>query len=277
MKRMTIGVAAVVSLLATSAMAADLTAPKPYVKAPPVVATVYGWTGFYVGGNIGYGWGRSSNSVDISDLATGATLFTNTSSNDVDGVIGGGQVGYNWQVQNWVLGLEADIQGSDQKGSSNLVCVGCANGGTTDITTTLTQKLSWFGTVRGRAGILVTPSILLYGTGGLAYGEFKTGGSVTGNGVGGVPVTVTFPGTSSTQVGWTVGAGVEGKIGGNWTAKLEYLYMDLGSVSTGPIATTILVPRRTDAGVSYSSALRDNILRVGVNYQFGGGPVVAKY
>ncbi|GLR85427.1 outer membrane protein [Bradyrhizobium iriomotense] len=276
MKRMAIGVATVISLLATSAMAADLTAPKPYVKAPPVVATVYSWTGFYVGGNIGYGWGRSRNSETISNLATGAALFTNTSSNDVNGVIGGGQVGYNWQVQNWVFGIEADIQGSDQKGSSNLVCVGCANDGS-DITSTLTQKLSWFGTVRGRAGVLVTPNVLLYGTGGLAYGEFKTGGSITGNGVGGVPVTVVFPGASSTQVGWTVGAGVEGKIGGNWTAKLEYLYMDLGSVSAGPIATTILVPRRTDAGVSYSSAFRDNILRVGVNYQFGGGPVVAKY
>lgn len=141
----------------------------------------------------------------------------------------------------------------------------------------LTQKLTWFGTVRGRVGVLVTPSVLLYGTGGLAYGGFDTGGSITGNNVGGVPVTVAFPGTSSTRVGWTAGAGIEGKISSNWTAKLEYLYMDLGSVSAGPIATTILVPVRTNAGASYSSGFRDNILRVGVNYQFGGGPVVAKY
>jgi outer membrane immunogenic protein len=185
-------------------------------------------------------------------------------------VIGGGQVGYNWQSQNWLFGLEADIQGSGEKGSSSFICVACANDGT-NITSNLTQKLNWFGTVRGRAGVLVTPSVLLYGTGGLAYGELQTGGSITGNNVNGVPVTVVFPGASSTRAGWTVGAGVEGKIAGNWTAKLEYLYMDLGSVNAGPIATTILVPVRTNAGASYSSHFTDNILRVGINYQFGGG------
>jgi outer membrane immunogenic protein len=178
-------------------------------------------------------------------------------------------------VQNWLFGLETDIQGSGEKGSINFVCVACANDGT-NITSTVTQKLSWFGTARGRAGVLVTPSVLLYGTGGLAYGQLKTGGSITGTNIGGVPVTVAFPGTSSTRVGWTAGVGVEGKIAPNWTAKLEYLYMDLGSVSAGPIATTILVPVRTAGGVSYSSRFTDNILRAGINYQFGG-PVVAKY
>lgn len=194
----------------------------------------------------------------------------------MNGVIGGGQVGYNWRVQNWLVGLEADIQGSSEKGSSDLICVGCANDGT-NITSILTQKLTWFGTVRGRVGVFVTPSVLLYGTGGLAYGELKTGGSITGNNVNGVPVTVAFPGASSTRVGWTAGVGVEGKIAQNRTAKLEYLYMDLGSASAGPIGTTILVPVRVNAGVSYSSGLTDNILRVGVNYQFGGDPVVARY
>ena len=210
----------------------------------------YGWTGFYIGGNVGYSWGRARNSETISDFATGVALFTSTSSNDVNGVIGGGQIGYNWQAQNWLFGLEADIQGSGEKGSRDLVCVACANDGT-NITSTLTQKLTWFGTVRGRVGVLVTPSILLYGTGGLAYGELKTGGSITGTNVAGVPVTVAFPGTASTRVGWTAGVGVEGKIAPNWTAKLEYLYMDLGSVSAGPVATTILVPVRAPAGVSY--------------------------
>jgi outer membrane immunogenic protein len=154
--------------------------------------------------------------------------------------------------------------------------VACADDGT-NITSILTQKLDWFGTVRGRAGILVTPTVLLYGTGGLAYGDVKTGGSVTGNNVLGVPITVAFPGTSSVRTGWTAGAGVEGQISGNWTAKLEYLYMDLGTVSAGPIALTgILVPVRTTAAAAYSSHFTDNILRAGVNYHFSG-PVVAKY
>jgi outer membrane immunogenic protein len=277
MKRIVIGMAAAMSLFASGAMAADLAA-KPYVKAPPVAAVIDSWTGFYIGGNIGYSWGRARNTETISNFATGVALATGTGigSDNVNGVIGGGQIGYNWQMQNWLFGLEADIQGSGEKGSINFTCVACANDGT-NITSTVTQKLSWFGTARGRVGVLVTPSVLLYGTGGLAYGQLQTGGSITGTNIAGVPVTVAFPGTSSTRAGWTAGVGVEGKIAPNWTAKLEYLYMDLGSVSAGPIATTILVPVRTAGGVAYSSGFTDNILRVGVNYQFGGSAVVAKY
>src|SRR5438309_5473496 len=101
-----------------TASAADLAA-RPYTKAPPAVVEVWNWTGFYIGGNVGYSWGSASNTATISNLATGAALFTATNRNDVNGVIGGGQIGYNWQVTNWVLGLEADIQGSDENGSSN--------------------------------------------------------------------------------------------------------------------------------------------------------------
>src|SRR6266849_2879001 len=275
MRRIFIGSVAIASVLAaTSVFAADLPA-RTYTKAPVMVDPGFNWSGFYVGGNVGYSWGRSGNSETLSDLGTRAALFTNTSRNDVNGVIGGGQVGYNWQTSNWLFGLEADIQGSGERGSSSTVCVACADDGT-NITSTLKQKLDWFGTLRGRAGILVTPTVLLYGTGGLAYGDVKTGGSVTGNNVQGVPITVAFPGTSSIRTGWTAGAGVEGQISGNWTAKLEYLYMDLGTVSAGPIALTgILVPVRTTAAASYSSHFTDNILRVGVNYHFSG-PVVAR-
>jgi outer membrane immunogenic protein len=275
MKRILVGVTAVASLLSVNAFAADLS-PRTYTKAPMMVDPGFNWSGFYVGGNVGYSWGSSGNTEAISRLNTGLVLFNATSRNDVNGVIGGGQIGYNWQSSNWLFGLEADFQGSGERGSSSIVCVACADDGT-NITSTLKQKLDWFGTVRGRAGILVTPTVLLYGTGGLAYGDVKTGGSVTGNNGLGVPITVAFPGTSSTRAGWTAGAGVEGQISGNWTAKLEYLYMDLGTVSAGPIALTgILVPVRTTAAAAYSSHFTDNILRVGVNYHFSG-PVLAKY
>jgi len=257
-----------------AASAADLPA-RTYTKAPVYVEPGFNWSGFYLGGNIGYSWGSSSNSETISRLNTGVALATGTARNDVNGVIGGGQVGYNWQMSAWLLGLEADIQGSGERGSSAFTCVACADVGT-NITSVLTQKLDWFGTARGRAGVLVSPTVLLYATGGLAYGEFATGGSITGNGPGGANVTTVFPGTSSTRAGWTAGAGIEGRISGNWTAKLEYLYMDLGTVSAGPIATTILVPVRTAGAASYSSHFTDNILRVGVNYIFNA-PVVAKY
>ncbi|MGB9115260.1 outer membrane protein [Bradyrhizobium sp.] len=268
--------AAVVGALVgiTAATAADLPA-RTYTKAPVYVEPAFNWSGFYVGGNIGYSWGRSGNTAEISDLATGVILDTATSRNDVNGVIGGAQFGYNWQISNWVAGFEADVQGSGERGSTAFTCVACGNGGG-DITSTLTQKLSWFGTVRGRAGVLVTPTILLYGTGGLAYGEIDTGGSITGGTLQGPLNTVLFPGLNSTQVGWAAGAGIEGRISGNWTMKLEYLYMDLGTVSAGPIATNILVPPRTNAGASYSSHFTDNILRVGFNYLLNA-PVVAKY
>jgi outer membrane immunogenic protein len=277
MKRSLIGIAAAASLAATGAFAADLPA-RTYTKAPVYVEPVFNWTGFYVGGNLGYSWGNSDNSTTITRFNTGLPLpgtlnGTNTSSNNVNGVIGGGQFGHNWQMQNWLFGLEADIQGSGERGSSAITCVRCSDDNA-DIVTNLTQRLDWFGTVRGRIGALVTPTVLLYGTGGLAYGEVNVGGTASGNFNG---LTVAIPGNSSTRAGWTLGAGVEGVIGGGWTAKLEYLYMDLGTVSGGPIPLTgILAPVRTVAGLSYSSHFTDNIVRAGVNYHFNG-PVVAKY
>lgn len=269
--------AAIASTLAgiTAASAADLAA-RTYTKAPPVmVEPAFNWSGFYAGGNIGYSWGSSGNTQTISNANTGAVLFTNTSRDDVNGIIGGGQIGYNWQASNWLFGLEADIQGSDEKGSAGIICVACGDTGT-NITSALNQKLNWFGTARGRVGALVTPSVLLYGTGGLAYGGYSTSGSITGTTVQGNAVTFLFPGTSSTRVGWTAGAGIEGRITGNWTAKLEYLYMDLGTADSGRVITTILGPGRVPVAASYSSHFTDNIVRVGFNYIFNS-PVVAKY
>src|SRR5712691_10721772 len=101
MKRILIGSAVVVSLLsATSAFAADLAA-RPYTKAPVYVEPVYNWTGFYIGGNVGYSWGRSRDTSSLTNGA-GTVLFTSTDRANMDGVIGGGQIGYNWQMQNWL-------------------------------------------------------------------------------------------------------------------------------------------------------------------------------
>jgi outer membrane immunogenic protein len=261
MKRMLIGIAAVTSLLATSAFAADLPM-RTYTKAPAYVEPVYNWTGFYIGGNVGYSWGRSSDTSTLTNAA-GTVLLTSIDKTNLNGIVGGGQIGYNWQVQSAVWGFEADIQGTDEKGSRSFLFtpVGFFALALPPVPFDLTQKIDWFGTVRARGGILVTPTVLLYATGGLAYGEVKTGEAV-----GVVPVTFS---NSTTNVGWTVGAGIEGAIGGNWTAKLEYLYVDLGRVSGSfTLANTNVI--------SYSSRITDNILRVGVNYRFGG-PVVAKY
>jgi outer membrane immunogenic protein len=262
---------AVVTAIST-ASAADLAA-RPYTKAPPALVEVYNWTGFYIGGNVGYSWGRSRDTSTLTNTA-GTVLFTSIDRSDLNGVVGGGQIGHNWQVQNWVWGLEADIQGTDEHGSRAFTCptaictpsaiILVAPGPAVPVS--LNQKLEWFGTVRGRAGVLVTPKVLLYATGGLAYGEVKSTETV------GV---LTGFSNSDIRVGYTVGAGVEGVIGGNWTAKLEYLYVDLGKVSSSFLTTAPAF----GGGVltsNFSSRITDNVLRAGINYRFGG-PVVAKY
>jgi outer membrane immunogenic protein len=282
LKRIFIAVAAVASLFTTGAIAADL-APRMYAKAPAPVAAVYDWTGFYIGGNVGYSWGRSNDNSTFANGA-GTVLFTNYSKTNLDGVVGGGQIGYNWQVQNWVLGLESDIQGTDEKGSRSFSCpTGVCSLGTflnivlpngvllftpgPAVPGTTSQKIDWFGTVRGRAGVLVDPKVLVYATGGLAYGEVKTSETV-----GIVPTVFS---STTTNVGWTIGAGVEGVLGGNWTAKLEYLYIDLGKAS-GTYTTPLTALGGGFLTSSYSSRITDNVLRVGVNYKFGDR-VVAKY
>ncbi|MCK1396944.1 porin family protein [Bradyrhizobium sp. 4] len=289
MKRIVIGMAAAMSLFATGALAADLAA-RPYVKAPVMVDPVWSWTGFYVGANGGYSWGRSRTDVSYFNSATGAAIvppagsITNASF-DMNGGIAGGQAGYNWQSANWVYGIEGDLQWSGEKGRAGYSCViatlaggACLPGLTfapaglgTATTLTVDQHLQWFGTVRGRVGILATPKVLFYGTGGLAFGEIKTTGTMTGFTPAGVAI-ASVGSNSTTRAGWTAGVGVEGKITQNWSAKLEYLYMDLGTFSSGPFT---LAPLST-VSANVSSRFTDHILRAGINYQFGG-PVVARY
>jgi len=297
MKRILIAGAAMATLLATNALAADL-APRPYVKAPVIVDPGYNWTGFYVGLNGGYSWGRSNTNITgVSALAAALPIPVFAAfGRNVDGGIAGGQAGYNWQVdRQWVVGLEGDIQWSGERASTSLSLVGLRynsnqfgipvgpNG--PDFNSIITQtanlahELRWFGTFRGRAGVLLSPQTLLYGTGGLAVGEFKYSAQATtsiqvfgpgGQGVipQGAPIVVAGLAASSsdTRVGWTVGAGIEHKFSRNWSAKAEYLYMDFGS-------KTFFDGTVNRADVSF----RDHVARVGVNYQFTAGPVVAKY
>jgi outer membrane immunogenic protein len=219
---------------ATSAQAADL-ADRPYTKSPPAVAAVYDWTGFYVGGNIGYGWGANTGNgytsftdTDIGGVAdffaAGGNVLPGVSPT---GVIGGGQIGYDWQVSPvWIVGLVADIQGSNMRASAT----GAASiDGFTGITESNSAKVDWFGTVRGRAGF-VASNLLIYGTGGLAYGQVRANTALNdpSNGFG----PVSFAGsTTSTRTGWSAGAGVEYALTRNWRVGAEYLHVDLGTLS----------------------------------------------
>jgi outer membrane immunogenic protein len=295
MNKALIGTAAAVALLiGMPALAADMA-----IKAPPapVVAPAYNWTGFYVGGNVGYGWGTANNNLSVSQGVgllglPGIYVLNGTDSNKPRGVIGGAQAGYNLQSRNFLLGVEADIQASGQSASgaynSAVLPIGILGTppGPTPTSVSDSSKLDWFGTVRGRLGI-TSDRWLLYATGGLAYGEVKESGSAQpANPFPGTTFNAPFQwGQSTTKVGWTIGAGIENALSSNWSWKIEYLYMDLGNVTSnvsGGIGNTVgfATPVNcygTLAGCTFAAApaqgsvtsrFTDSIVRVGVNYKF---------
>jgi outer membrane immunogenic protein len=256
MKRI-VGAVMVTAALTAPGFAADLGA-RSYTKAP-ALAPVSNWSGFYVGGNLGYGWGNGN--TDFSFLPSPADFGENNTSLKArsTGVTGGAQIGYNWQIGSLVTGLEADIQGSGVKGSARATATAFGTAiPDPDFVLSSETKLAWFGTVRGRLGVTVTPDLLLYGTGGLAYGHVDASANTRfshGESLLEWPASV-----GKTKAGWTAGAGAEWMFAHNWSAKLEYLYVDLGSGSAIGIAPQ--VPPQFQVG--YTWRTRENIARVGV-------------
>lgn len=215
--------------------AADLPARMP-VKAVPIVAPPFNWTGFYIGANAGVLWGRSVQTVDL-DTFGGIPADTSTYA----GFIGGVQAGYNWQFSNVVLGIEADIDGSTARKSV-----------ATSASDTHNMALNWLGTVRGRAG-LAFDRFLPYFTGGVAFAGLKNEIVDTGVPFGAVN-------RGSTATGWTVGGGLEYAFDNHWSAKAEYLYVKF------PDKTVALA----SGGYNFQFTFKDTdqIARIGLNYRF---------
>ncbi|MGH6801633.1 MAG: outer membrane protein, partial [Methylocella sp.] len=265
MLRRTLLASAGAMALTGAAFAADLPsrAPPPVYLPPPPVFT---WTGLYVGLNAGYEWAasRSVNTTAVpvfaaptfeTELALSSALATGTAHVNPNGFIGGGQIGYNLQwANNFVVGIEADIQGiagTNRTGSFSGSGNPTAFPAETIVSTVQSNKrINYLGTVRGRVGFLMTPTLLIYGDGGLAYGgvEAATGIGQTNLPFGGFG---SFGNISNSRVGWTAGGGLEWLFAPNWSAKVEYLYYDLGRVTYGLSPLTL-----TDAagGALYSSA-----------------------
>ena len=243
-----------------SASAADLA-----LKAPPSPLVVDEWTGWYVGLNLGGSWGRSATSYTDPDPA----FVPFTTSQHMDGVLGGAQIGYNWQFnRTWLLGLEADFQGTGQRGSATFppiteIFVGPAPI-TTTTTGTLTQKMPWFGTVRARLGVEPSEHWLLYVTGGLAYAQIRSTAAIsaTAFGPGGTATAAISSSVNNDRAGWTAGVGAEWMFAKQWSAKLEYLYMDYGHINDGFTGVGTL------AVLGINSHVTDNVLRAGVNFHF---------
>jgi outer membrane immunogenic protein len=262
------------------AAAADLEVKGPGYRTSPFHSDPWTWAGFNIGLNAGYSAGPTSAQATFTNGVTGPFTLPPGSVTSVNfnlhGGVVGGQVGYNWQVATYVGGIETDIQWSGQNGAGNFVCAATAGGGAfgpcspaltftppgaTGVNLALEQKLSWFGTLRGRIGSTFTPRVVGYLTGGLAYGEIKTAATLGALTANGAAVASAFN-SSIVKGGWTIGAGVEGRFVGNWSGKLEYLYVDLGNVSGAVVNAPGLI------AATFSSHVRDNILRVGLNYRF---------
>jgi outer membrane immunogenic protein len=246
MKRFAISI--ILSLLGTSAFAADmaLKAPPP---PPPPVAT---WTGFYLGINGGWGWG-TTNHTDIFGTTSG-----NFSQN---GGLVGGTYGFNWQVNRFVIGFEGDFDYADIKGTltSPLLC--SVNGGTTCFST-----LRNFGTDRVRVGFDVN-GWLLFGTAGVGYGQVKAGQNPCG-----LTVFGGFSCGEAWRTGWVAGGGVEKMFAPHWSAKIEYLHYDLGN-------KTVYTPTTIGGAINVNVLERGDMVRAGINYKFDwpGSSVVARY
>ncbi|MBG0811009.1 porin family protein [Methylosinus sp. H3A] len=265
------------ALAAAPALAADLPSQKgaPAFVAP--VAPAFSWTGVYGGVNVGYGWTESYrlSGVEFGPGGAPTGVAWNYPSSDISGVLGGGQIGYNYQYANtgFVVGLEADIQAADLTGQSKGVG---SNVGYFPLLTTR-HTIDWFGTVRGRVGYAVLPTLLVYGTGGFAYGEGSSRFTYWD--------TAGFWGQQSEsdiRTGWTAGGGVEWAFLPNLSAKIEYLYTELDN-APGFFFNQFNAAGAATAFTSQQRGVQNHFhtVRVGLNYHlnlFGApAPVVAKY
>jgi outer membrane immunogenic protein len=237
MRRFTLALAAVatIALGATAASAADLGQRPVYKAQPQMVVAAYNWSGFYIGGHLGYGWSKT----DVHDHLTGLS-----GSADPSGFLGGGQIGFNWQTGAFVFGIEGDGSWTNADGSRTF-----SNGAV------VTMEHNWYATLTGRVGYAVD-NWLWYVKGGGAWSDadYSVVGPIVGTGSSG-----------KTRSGWTVGTGLEWALAPNWSAKIEYNYLDFG---------------REDIGAArFDVDTQVHLVKLGLNYRFdwGKAPVVARY
>ncbi|MDX8412301.1 MAG: porin family protein [Mariprofundaceae bacterium] len=230
------------------------------VIAAPVKAA--NWAGSYIGANVGYGWGSADTDIRLLPSVAPTDARPITIKPSVNGAVAGGQVGYNWQNGNWVYGVEADESWSGMSDTAMSPII-LNNGGTISPAAgyTAQQEINSFGTLRGRIGQDIGGDVLLYGTGGLAWGQVKTNVNTDSRPTG----TIQYPASQSkTKTGWTVGAGAEWAFSPPYSVKIEYLYVDLGeqSVIGNP------VPLNPPFQALYEWQANAHIVRAGINFLF---------
>jgi outer membrane immunogenic protein len=235
------GVAVIAAICGTSALAADMP-----VKAVPYVAPVYNWTGFYIGGNFGGAWGNTA----WLDDGTAGVAGTVDASYDTSGILGGGQIGFNYQIDRWVWGVEADFDAASITGGGG-ACFTAGGPGNT-----CSSKADWLTTVTGRVGIAFDRALIYFDGGWAEVHEKYSNPFNFGVGATGVDA------ASETRNGYTIGGGIEYALAGPWSMKAEYNYIGLGTKD-------LLFCEA--AGCFYSENLRSNLneIKAGINYRFG--------
>jgi len=279
------------ALLPVGAFAADLPKRAGAPAPAPMMVAAHNWTGFYAGVHAGYGWGEADFGITpggswVGDPDLAGVTSAASGSPRISGALGGIQAGYNYQMNNVVLGVEVDVSASGVNGRFATGSFNGAAAGTADVYSARGEAgADWFATARLRFGIAADKA-LFYVTGGAIITENNFSHSinfVNTTGFVALPVTSSSGGAnagsnSRVNFGWVVGAGVEYALSQNWSAKLEYLYADLGSnavssryAQTSPSVANFDIRHREDKTLS--------IVRVGLNYKFGGSaaPVVARY
>jgi outer membrane immunogenic protein len=265
------GIIAISALIGLPAMAADMAVKAPFL-AP---AAAESWTGFYVGGNLGGAWTNTDGALRPIDPSAIKTVTGNLGTS---AAIGGFQEGINWQfAPKWVVGFEGDWSFTN---ASRNIFQGGLMGPVNPIANSngaIGQKLDWLASARNRLGYLVTPNLMIFGTGGLAIGKVEYSGSTSINDPTGLGTYASAVASNHISGGWVAGGGLEWMWGGHWLLRGEYLYYHLNSgqaaSSTNPFASgagvICLGPCPTSATSTYSwSSMNVNQLRAALSYKF---------
>ena len=256
--------------LAGTAFAADLPLLAPPPPPPP---PVFSWTGLELGGQIGYDWGNDNSNLTTFVASTPTSILGSTTSTNVSGAIGGAHLGYNWQINQFVLGVESDVDSTNLNGHE-VNPLGGISGVVIPIPLTDKVRSTIEGSFRGRIG-WAWNNWLFYGTGGIAFTDFTSNYQFA---------SILTDDRTSTRVGWTAGGGIEWAFNNNWIFGVEYRYSDFGhftdndlfslaGTTTGLLGTPLVAANETHH-------LTENRIQARVSYKFdwfAPPPVVAKY
>jgi outer membrane immunogenic protein len=288
MKYTAIAIAVIAALIGTPALAADMA-----MKAPPPPAPTYNWTGFYIGGNAGYGWNDPTVTFTPNDIASQTFICDSFGlptcppvSFSSHGALGGLQAGYNWQLdQSWLTGVETDFQWSNVEGTgASSFIIPFLPPILSPASFAASENVRWFGTLRARVGYLPTNRLLLYATGGFAYGRVDENvalnAAITGasfntfsflcSGFAGTGANCFVGNSSRTAAGFTVGAGGEYALWNNISLKVEYLYVNLGrGKPVDVVAQAVSTAGNTPSSfTAVYSTVEFNVVRGGLNWKF---------